>query len=445
MRMLVLLLLSLQSAAPPPKTLSQLMIDPIYPASDAVFYIGTRTPQNDGEWRALGTKIASLVDAARALSGPMYFRDRDRWVADAKLMMDASTAAADAVAKRDVDALVNLNDALYTSCVQCHQHYRPNYGRRPTPGAESTAPAAAPTSASPASAAPARGAGAADLEGVWAFSTVTPLERSSEFASKPTLTDEEAAAYERRTVETSNRDRRGSSAEADVGGAYNEFWWDRGTRVARVNGRNLTSLVVDPPDGRIPSLTAEGQRRAEARNADRRDHPADGPENRSLGERCLGFNAGPPMLPGPYNNFVQIFQAAGHLIILNEMIHDARVIPLDGRKHLPAGIRRWQGDSVGRWDGATLVVDTSNFSDKTNFRGADDRLHLVERFTRVDAETLLYEFTVDDPTAFAKPWSVALPMKKTDARVFEYACHEGNHAMEGILRGSRYEEKQTPR
>jgi hypothetical protein len=455
MRTVVLLLLALQPAGSPPKTLSQLMIDPIYPASDAVFYISTRTPQSDGDWRALGSKIATLVDAAKALTGPAYFRDRDRWMADAKLMIDASAAAADAAAKHDVDALTNLNDTLYTSCVTCHQHYRPNYGRRELPaGAASTAATSAPsagqsTQAPPAAAAPSRAAmptraSGADLEGVWTFSTVTPLERPSEFATKPTLTDQEAAAYERRIVETSNRDNRGSSADADVGGAYNEFWWDRGTRVARVNGRNLTSLVVDPADGHIPPLTAEGQRRADARNADRRDHVADGPENRSLGERCLMFNAGPPMLPGPYNNFVQIFQTAGHAIIFNEMIHDARVVPLDGRPHLPAAQRRWQGDSVGHWEGGTLVVDTTNFTDRTNFRGADERLHLVERFTRVDANTLLYEFTIDDPTAFTKPWTVALPMKKTNDRVFEYACHEGNHAMEGILRGARYQEKQPP-
>ena len=205
---------------------------------------------------------------------------------------------------------------------------------------------------------------------------------------------------------------------------------------------NRTSLIVDPPDGRIPALTPEGQERAAVRAADRRDHPADGPENRSLGERCLMFNAGPPMLSGPYNNYVQIFQFADHIVILNEMIHDARIVPLDGRPHAPAAVRSWQGDARGRWEGNTLVVDTTNFSDKTNFRGADERLHLVERFTRIDDTTLLYEFTVDDPTAFTRPWSAVLPMTKTNDQVFEYACHEGNYALTGILRGARAQESR---
>jgi hypothetical protein len=307
--------------------------------------------------------------------------------------------------------------------VQCHQDYRPNYGRRPTP-----APAAA---------------AAPDLEGVWFFSTLTPLERTAEFANKPELSAEEAAAYEKLTVERSNRDRRDtSSPEADVGGAYNEFWWERGTLLATVNGKKRTSLIVDPADGKIPALTADGQKKVAARAADRREHPADGPENRSLGERCLMFNAGPPMLPGPYNNYVQIFQFPDHVVILNEMIHDARIVPLDGRPHAPSGVRRWQGDSRGRYEGKTLVVDTTNFTGKTNFRGGDEQLHLVERFTRVDADTLLYEFTIDNPTAFTKSWSAALPMTRTTDRVFEYACHEANYSLTGILRGARAEEKR---
>ena len=294
-------------------------------------------------------------------------------------------------------------------------------GSRPAPGAPSSRP---------------------DLEGVWAFSTLTPLERTAEFAGKPELTPAEAAEYERRTVDRTDRDKRDtSSPEADVGGAYNEFWWERGTRLASVNGMKRTSLIVDPPDGRIPALTAAAQQRAAARAADRRDHPADGPENRSLAERCLLFNAGPPMLPGPYNNYVQIFQFADHVIINNEMIHDARIVPLDGRPHTPPAIRKWLGDSVGTWEGNALVVDTTNFTDKTNFRGASEKLHLVERFTRVDADTLLYEFTVDDPAAFTKPWSAALPMTRTNDRIFEYACHEANYAMAGILRGARAQER----
>jgi len=285
-----------------------------------------------------------------------------------------------------------------------------------------------------------------DLDGVWAFSTLTPLERSAEFSGKPALTPQEAAAFEKRTIERNDRDRRdASSPDADLGGAYNEFWWERGTRVANVRGRLVTSLVSDPPDGRIPPLTPEAQKRAAERAADRRQHPADGPENRSLGERCLMFNAGPPMLPGPYNNYVQIFQMDRAVVILNEMIHDARVVTVSadgGSAHPPAAIRRWQGDSRGRWDGSTLVVDTTNFTDKTNFRGSGDQLHLVERFTRVDPRTLLYEFTVDDPSTFTRPWSAALPMTKTNDRVFEYACHEGNYALADILRGARAEERR---
>src|SRR5260221_1100795 len=217
-----------------------------------------------------------------------------------------------------------------------------------------------------------------DLSGTWSFSTLTPLERSAEFAAKDFLTDAEAAAFAKRTMERSNRDNRDTnSRDADLGGAYNEFWWDRGTTVARVRGKYLTSLIVDPPDGRVPALTPQAQERAAARAAERRAHPADGPEDRSLGERCLLFNAGPPMLPGPYNNFMQIVQTRDHVAIYNEMIHDARVIPLDGRPHAPAQVRLWLGDSRGRWDGGTLVVDTTNFTDKTNVRGSSPGLHLV--------------------------------------------------------------------
>jgi len=416
MHLLALLII----AAQPVATMSELMVNTIYPASDAVFYIATRTPASDAEWKQLEAQTTALARAAVAMTSPLYFRDRDRWMTDAQLLIDASHAAVAAVQRRDVGAIEAVNDALYTSCVQCHQHYRPNYGRRSSDAARPAEP---------------------NLEGVWTFSTLTPLERPAEFAGKPELTGDEAAAYERRLMEQNNRDRRESSAEADLGGAYNEFWWDRGTHLATVRGRKLTSLIVDPPDGRIPPLTAEGQRRADARAADRRDHPADGPETRSLGERCLMFNAGPPMASGPYNNYVQIFQFPGYVVILNEMIHDARLVRLDGSPHPPAAIRRWQGDSRGRWDGNTLVVDSTNFTDKTNFRGADDKLHLIERFTPVDDRTLLYEFTVDDPTAFTRPWTVALPMTRTADRVFEYACHEGNYSLEGILRGARAQDK----
>jgi hypothetical protein len=284
--------------------------------------------------------------------------------------------------------------------------------------------------------------GQPDLQGIWNFSTITPLERPAEFADKPFLTDAEATEYERVVMRRSNRDNREQSPEADVGGAYNEFWWDRGVHAARVNGKTHTSLIVDPPDGKIPALTPAGQTRVGARAEERRQHPADGPEDRSLGERCLLFNAGPPMLSGPYNNFVQVSQTRDHVVIFNEMIHDARIIPLDGRPHLPSAIRGWQGDSRGRWEGNTLVVETTNFTAKTNVRGSGEQLRLVERFTRADAKTLVYEFTVDDPASFTKPWTAILPMAKTDDQIYEYACHEANYAMSGILRGARSQEKK---
>src|SRR5262249_17997371 len=215
---------------------------------------------------------------------------------------------------------------------------------------------------------------------------------------------EEAAEFERRTLEQRNPDRRDGGAQADVGRAYNQFWWDYGTKVV---GSKRTSLIVDPPDGRIPPLTPEGQKRADARAA-ARQRPAVGPEDRNLWERCiLGGNTGPPMTPGPYNNNVHLFQAPGYVVILNEMINDARIVRLDGRPHVASNIRQWRGDSRGRWEGNTLVVDTTNFRDETNFRGSSAMLHVVERFTRVAVDTLHYEFTVEDSATWTRPWSAA--------------------------------------
>lgn len=281
------------------------------------------------------------------------------------------------------------------------------------------------------------------LEGTWNFSTLTPMERPAEFAGRAAIGLREAVEYEQRVIERNNADRRDGPADTDVARAYNDAWFDRGTHLAIVNGQARTSLVVDPPDGRIPALTTEAARRQSARITWRREHPADGPEDRSLAERCLSFNAGPPIVPGPYNNYVQIFVFERFVVVLNEMIHDARVIPTDGRGHAAAPIRRFLGDPVGRWEGATLVVDSTNFTDKTSFRGASDRLHLVERFTPVDDKTLLYQFTVDDPAAFTSTWRAELPMARTDEQMFEYACHEGNEALLGILRGARYGEQQA--
>ena len=283
--------------------------------------------------------------------------------------------------------------------------------------------------------------GQPDLQGYWSSATLTPLERPAELAGKPFLTEQEAAAYEKQLLQTGNRDRREANAETDVGRAYNEFWFERGNKVV---GTRRTSLIVDPPDGRIPPLMPEAQKRADAARAYARQHPADGPEDRGLPERCLLWpTAGPPMLPGGYNNNYQIIQSPGYVVILVEMIHDVRIIPLDGRPHLGSSVRQWMGDSRGHWEGNTLVVDTTDFNGKARFRGADDKMHLTERFTRADPDTLLYEFTVDDPTAFTKPWSAQVPMRKSEGPIFEYACHEGNYGMEGILGGARAEEKKA--
>ena len=277
------------------------------------------------------------------------------------------------------------------------------------------------------------------LDGVWSFATLTPLERPADVEGRPFFTDEEAAAYERRVIERGDRDRRDGGAQADVDRAVNDYWFERGTHVATMDGRKRSSQVTDPPDGRLPPPTAAAQARAAARAADSRAHPADGPENRSLQERCLSFNAGPPIQPGPYNNYVQLLEFPGYVVVFTEMIHDARIVPLDGRPHLGPEIRRWLGDSRGRWEGDTLVVETTNFTDTS--RTTDQNLHLVERFTRTGAATLLYEFTVDDPTMFTKPWTAALPMTRTAERLFEYACHEGNYALPDILRGARAQER----
>jgi hypothetical protein len=284
--------------------------------------------------------------------------------------------------------------------------------------------------------------GQPDLQGIWSNATITPLERPDDLAGKPALTEKEAAEYEKEVVKRTNVDRREGivGTEADVARAYNNFWYDRGTKTV---GTRRTSLIVDPPDGKIPQLTPEAQQRVADRDS-RRVRPAEGPEDRSLSERCILWQtAGPPMLPSGYNNNYQIVQSRDYVTIFNEMIHDTRIIPLDGRPHLPQNVRLWMGDSRGRWQGDTLVIDTTNFTDKTAFRGASEKMHLVERFTRVDAETLLYSFTVDDPSAFAKPWTAEITSTRATGPIFEYACHEGNYGMTGLLRGARADEKKA--
>ena len=282
--------------------------------------------------------------------------------------------------------------------------------------------------------------GQPDLEGVWTNSTLTPLERPADLAGKAVLTEQEAADYVKRQLQQVNSDRRDGGPQSDVSRSYNEFWRDRGNNLV---ADRRTSLIIDPPDGRIPALTPEAQKRVNETREWMREHATDGPEGRSLAERCIAWTtAGPPMLPGPYNNDTQIVQGPGYIVILTEMIHDARVIPLDGRPHASPQIREWMGDSRGHWDGNTLVVDTTNFSSEYSFRGSDVNLHLTERFTRVSPHVIQYEFTVDDPTAFTKSWTARIPLNKTTERVYEYACHEGNYALADILAGARAEEKK---
>jgi hypothetical protein len=280
--------------------------------------------------------------------------------------------------------------------------------------------------------------GQPDLQGVWTTSTLTPLERPPEFAGKQFFTEEEASEYEKRIFAQVTGDRRDGGPDADLGRSYNEFWRDRGTKVI---ASRRTSLIVDPPDGRIPALTLEAQSRLAAARDQTAKHPADGPEDRSAQERCL--TRGVPIVPGNYNNNYQIVQSPGYVMILHEMNHDARIVPLDGRPHHPQNVRGWFGDPRGRWEGDTLVVESTNFSQKTNFRGANAGLRLIERFTRVDADTISYQFTVTDPTTFTRPWSAEIPMRKAEGLIYEYACHEGNYSLSGILAGARAEEKRV--
>jgi hypothetical protein len=280
-------------------------------------------------------------------------------------------------------------------------------------------------------------AGSRDLEGIWTNGTITPLERPADLADKALFTPDEAAAYEKQVRQRNDGDRRDANPEADLATGYNDFWWDRGTKVVSTR---RTSLIVNPPDGKIPPLTADGQKRAAARAEARRLHPTDGPEDLSLADRCIA-RPGPPMVPAGYNNNHRIVQTQEYVVIYSEMMHDARIIPLDGRPHLSGSVRQWFGDSRGHWEGNTLVVETTNFTDKTNFRGAGENMRLVERFTRIDPDTLLYQFTVDDAQSFQKPWSGEIPMKRAPGPIYEYACHEGNYSIVNTLSSARAEEK----
>jgi hypothetical protein len=287
--------------------------------------------------------------------------------------------------------------------------------------------------------------GQPDLQGIWNNATITPFERPPELGAKPFFTPQEAAAYEKAFADQGNRDRRDGDGTTDVARAYNQLWFDRGNKVVETL---RTSLITSPPDGRIPYTPAALQRLA-ATAAYARQHPADGPEDLALTDRCiLWYTAGPPMLPGPYNDNYQIFQIPGYVVIVVEMIHDVRIIPIDldtraSRPHLPSSVRQWMGDSRGHWEGNTLVVETTNFSGKTKFRGATENMRLVERFTRTAADTITYDFTLTDPSTFAQPWSGSIPMNQGKGPIYEYACHEGNYAVPGILGGARAQEKQA--
>ena len=308
--------------------------------------------------------------------------------------------------------------------------------------------------------------GRPDLQGVWDFRTVTPLERPEDLADRAFLTEAEAAEIEAGATERRNRGLGPSQVRTEplpaggggaaVGG-YNEFWFDRGTNVVG----NQTSLIIDPPDGRLPALTARGETLHQV-GSPFEDLPmtrpvrvrtvgagVDHPEDRGLSERCLvGFNAGPPMIQGGYNNYIQVFQTPDTVVIFNEMVHDARIIPLDQRPRISDRIQQWAGQSRGHWDGDTLVVVTTNLSDlRASYEptsrvaiGTGSTMTLTERFRRLDAETLLYEYTVDDPTIFTQSFTVSLPMRRNDKPLFEYACHEGNYGLLNILRGARTDE-----
>jgi hypothetical protein len=285
--------------------------------------------------------------------------------------------------------------------------------------------------------------GQPDLEGIWNNSTITPLQRPRELAGKEFFTEQEAAEYQRKVLSDLDTDKRDGNPEVDVNRSYNELFRERGGVVATLR----TSLIVDPPDGRIPPLTESGRKR-EALLA-RGPYAADSWTDRNLAERCI--TRGAPKIPGGYNNNFQIYQPPGYVVIFQEMIHETRIIPVggprDGRSHVNKNIQLWMGDSRGYWEGDTLVIDTTNFNDRIisnsfNCCGASGaNLHVVERLTRVSADRIDYRYTVDDPATYTRPWTVDVPMVKSDGPLYEYACHEGNYALVDILKGAREQEK----
>ncbi len=287
-----------------------------------------------------------------------------------------------------------------------------------------------------------------DLQGVWNYAAGTPLERPAEFSGKAVLTDEELARAERQMRDRSNMDRRdGIGTDADVGREANEFWFTRRPQILT----RRTSLITDPPDGRLPPLTPEAKQRQAATAAARRERgPADWYEDRNLTERCIMREAnGPPILPTPNVDVIigftfhfRILQNADYVTILSEVVQQARIIPLGDRPHLPQGVRQWLGDSRGRWEGNTLIVETTNLHDMRVIAGLPaGNVHLVERFTRTSANAIDYQFTVTDPTTWTAPWTAAVSVEKTEGEIYEFACHEGNHSLPYILSGARAQEK----
>jgi hypothetical protein len=274
-----------------------------------------------------------------------------------------------------------------------------------------------------------------DLQGVWNNGTVTPLERPAALAGKEFLTESEVAEFEKQAVARQNADRRdGIGTEADVARAYNEFWWEHGSKVV---ASRRTAIVVDPPDGRVPALTPEAQKRAQRLAAAR--SKADNPDtwtDMTIRDRCILYRS-LPNLPTNNNNNFQIVQAPGYVAILQEEIHETRVIPLGPRPHLDRSVRQLLGDPRGHWEGDTLVVETTNFTDDSDFRGSGRNLHLIERWRRVADDQIDYEFSVDDATTWIRPWTGAYTFWKNPELLYEYACHEGNYALKHILENAR--------
>jgi hypothetical protein len=324
------------------------------------------------------------------------------------------------------------------------------------PAADKPAPASAKWKA------PRTPDGRPDLGGVWANNNITPLERPKQWQGKALLTNQELAelkrlassvveagddaifgdnlvllALEQKKNATSRDGCQGRAVteECVTSGNYNAFWLP-----TRDFYNQRTSLVIDPADGRIPALTPEAQQRTKAAAEHRRLHPADTPEDRPYGERCLAF--GVPRIQAAYMSYMQLFQTPTYVAILNELGYETRIIPIDGPAHVSGTIRQWKGDSRGRWEGDTLVVETANFPEKGPFMGATGALRLVERFTRVGPDILNYEVTISDPKTWEKPWTILIPLKSSSDQVYEFACHEGNHGMAGILAGARAEERE---